>query len=126
MHTARFLTVALLLPLLAAAPAPSAPPKPAAPTNNFANYVERWLTPPKKPNPLLAHKSYHSAAMNNEVGYHIYPPPGYDDAADNDKRYPVIYWLHGLNQSESSNWFPPEVLDKAERTGAIPPTIVVF
>jgi endo-1,4-beta-xylanase len=126
MDTARLITVALFLPLIAAAPAPTVPPKPAAPTTNYSNYVERWLTPPKKPNPLLAHKSYHSAAMNTAVGYHIYLPPGYDDAASKDKRYPVIYWLHGLNQSESSNWFPPEILDKAERTAAIPPTIVVF
>jgi endo-1,4-beta-xylanase len=63
--------------------------------------------------------------MHVDVGYHIYLPPGYDDPKNAATRYPVIYWLHGLNQSESSNWYPPELLDNAVRTAKIPPLILV-
>ena len=31
--------------------------------------VGRWSNPPKKVNPLAAHHTYHSAAMNCDVGY---------------------------------------------------------
>jgi len=33
--------------------------------------VGRWSNPPKKVNPLAAHRTYHSAAMNCDVGYSI-------------------------------------------------------
>lgn len=115
----------IFLLCLAAAPAvPRAPAK--APTTQYVDFKERWLTPPKKPSPLLAHKSYHSQRMDTEVGYHIYLPHGYDAPENRDKRYPVIYWCHGLNQSESSDWFPPAVLHEAQTSGAVPPLIVVY
>jgi len=93
---------------------------------DYSHYKERWVTLPRVPNPLLAHKSYHSAAMNTQVGYHIYLPPQYNDSTKSNQRFPVIYWLHGLNQSESSNWYPPDLLDQAVRSAKVPPMIVVF
>ena len=33
------------------------------------------VNPPKNPQPGVVHKTYHSAAMNHEVGYNIYLPP---------------------------------------------------
>jgi endo-1,4-beta-xylanase len=93
---------------------------------DYSHYKERWVTLPRVKSPLLAHKSYHSAAMNTEVGYHIYLPPQYADPTNATQRYPVIYWLHGLNQSESSNWYPPQLLDDAVRSAKVPPMIVVF
>jgi hypothetical protein len=54
--------------------------------------VGRWSNPPKKVNPLAAHHTYHSAAMNCDVGYTIYLPPNYAAAS---VRFPVVYWLPG-------------------------------
>jgi enterochelin esterase-like enzyme len=99
--------------------------RPAALPTDYSDYKERWLTPPKTPHPQLAHKSYPSAAMKTDVGYHIYLPPGYADPANASTRYPVIYWLHGLNQSESTNWYPPTLLHDAVSTGKVPPLILV-
>jgi endo-1,4-beta-xylanase len=133
MNAFKPLAVVLLAALTLLAPATraqqpaAAPPKPATPPKNlYADYKERWVTPPRVANDLLAHKTYHSAAMNTDVGYHVYLPPGYGDPKNAQTRYPVIYWLHGLNQSESSNWYPPKELDAAVRTGEVPPVIVIF
>ena len=93
---------------------------------DYSNYKERWVTPPKKEQPLLSHRTYRSQAMGVEVGYNVYLPPEYGDAANAGKRYPVIYWLHGLNQSESTDQFPPEIVDGAIRSGAVPAMIVVY
>ncbi len=118
----------LSIPIPATVPTtrPAPAPRPATAPADFSKYIERWSTNPKTPNPLLAHKSYHSAAMNVDVGYHLYLPPGYEDPANKDRKYPVIYWLHGLNQSESSNWFPPAIIDGAMKTGHAPPMIWIF
>lgn len=101
---------------LAAAPAPVAPPPPPQ--------TDRWSTLPAKPQPLLVHKTFHSKSMDTEVGYNLYLPPAYD--ADKDKRYPVLYWLHGMNQSESTDQYPIRYLDDGIKAGTIKPMIVVY
>ncbi len=83
----------------------------------------RWSNPPKEANPLAPHHTYHSAAMNCDVGYTIYLPPGY---ATDSVRYPVVYWLQGGGVDE--NYCAPltPALDAAVRRGKVPPMIVVF
>jgi endo-1,4-beta-xylanase len=98
----------------------------AAAAPDYSNYRERWVTPPLKEQPLLSHRSYRSAAMGVEVGYNLYLPPGYEAAENASRRYPVIYWLHGLNQSESTDQFPPAIVDGAIRAGRVPALIVVY
>jgi len=136
MTSFRGVLLAGFLPLLlAAAPvaqpappvAPVAPKAPATkPVVDYTNYKERWFSAPKVENALLKHSAYHSALMDTEVGFNIYLPPGYEEAANAEKRYPVIYWLHGLNQSENTNQFPPKIIDQAMRAKDVPPMIVVF
>ena len=106
----------VLLLLIAATPVDTAP-KPQ---------VDHWSTLPAKPQPLLVHKTFHSSAMDTEVGYNLYLPPGYDDPANKDKRYPVLYWLHGMNQTESTDHYPIHYLDDGIKAGVIPPMIVVY
>ncbi|MGQ0570180.1 MAG: alpha/beta hydrolase [Armatimonadota bacterium] len=60
----------------------------------------------------------------------VYLPPGY--GANSDRRYPVIYWLHGftgtaLSQINASPWVPsiPQVIDRVIDEGS-PPAIVVM
>jgi endo-1,4-beta-xylanase len=43
-----------------------------------------------------------------------------------DVRYPVLYWLHGMGQSESTDQYPPRYLDEAIRAKTVRPMIVVY
>ena len=90
--------------------------------------VGRWSNPPKKVNPLAAHRTYRSAAMNCDVGYSIYLPPDYAAAASG--RYPVVYWLPGGGCNEEAD--SPSIakgllggIDAAIRSGKLPPLIFV-
>lgn len=47
------------------------------------------------------HATLFSPTMNREVGYSLYLPPSYVDSPD--RRYPVVYYLHGAGGSESSS-----------------------
>jgi enterochelin esterase-like enzyme len=111
-------TVISLLLLFLVAAAPDSSTVPVVP--------DRWSTPMAKPDPLLVHKTFHSAAMDLEVGYNIYLPAGYDAAENKERRYPVLYWLHGMGQSESTDQYPPRYLDEAVKAGTIKPMIVVY
>lgn len=56
----------------------------------------RWVNHlPRDQYPGLRHGTFRSDANKAEVGYCIYLPPGYDGADNKDRRYPVVYWLHG-------------------------------
>jgi enterochelin esterase-like enzyme len=47
----------------------------------------------------LLEGQFHSSALRGQVGFEIYLPPGY---ARSHKRYPVVYFLHGLPASSDS------------------------
>jgi endo-1,4-beta-xylanase len=58
------------------------------------------------------------------VKYRIYLPPDYDTSTE---RYPVSYFLHGLNGDESShNDVVLPALEEAVAEGVVPPMVVVF
>ncbi len=82
-----------------------------------------WFNVPKNPQPGVVHKGYHSAAMDKEVGYNIYLPPGYEGGS---QRYPVVYWLHGRNNTESSDSYPVQYLADGIAGGKLPPMILVY
>jgi uncharacterized protein (TIGR03382 family) len=70
----------------------------------------------------VEHALFHSAANSAEIGFNIYTPPG--TATD---RYPVIYFLHGVNGNEGTmvvkvvSWVSSRVA-----AGMMRPTILVF
>lgn len=72
----------------------------------------------------LAHRTFHSAAHQAEVGYCIYLPPGYAD--DVDRRYPVIYNLHGAGDDELHGFDEVAVLDAGIRAGRWRPMMMVL
>ena len=111
--------VALLLALaLSASPAPADPVLPPG---------GGWDNPPGGPLPAgVVHRTFRSDSMGVDVGYNVYLPPGYGDAANAGRRYPVVYWLHGLTGNESNGMYPPELIDRVVRDGTVPPVIVVF
>jgi enterochelin esterase-like enzyme len=98
----------------------------AAETPPVPIILDRWSTPPANPQPLLTHHTFRSPSMDADVGYNLYLPPGYDLPENKDVRYPVLYWLHGMNQSESTDQYPPQYLDDAIKAGTVKPMIVVY
>ncbi len=89
-------------------------PKPAPP----------WIVLPKQKQPFLEHHTFHSDSMNVDVGYNLYLPPGY--AESGDRKYPVVFWLHGFSCHESNDQFPAAQVDQAIKGGKIPPLIFCY
>src|SRR5260221_11404748 len=77
-----------------------------------------WFNVPKTLEPGVQHKGYHSAAMDKEIGYNIYLPPGYQTGS---QHYPVLYWLHGGNNTEISKGYSARCLPDANAAGKMPP-----
>ncbi len=74
----------------------------------------------------VTHRTFHSKAAGQDVGYCLYLPPGYDDEANKDRRYPVIYNLHGNGGNEFHSFEDVEVLHEGIVAGKWPPMIVVL
>jgi predicted alpha/beta superfamily hydrolase len=84
-----------------------------------------WVNPDIKDMPGLTHHILQSKALGHDVGYVVWTPPNYSQTAD--KRYPVIYFLHGAGGNEAadsagfSSW-----AEKAIADGSLPPVLCVF
>jgi enterochelin esterase-like enzyme len=72
----------------------------------------------------VTHHTLRSEAMKRDVGYCIYLPPGY--AQDVERRYPVLYELHGAGGDETRMLVCAEHLHEAILTGRVPETIMVL
>ena len=53
-----------------------------------------WADADKSEPAGIRYRTFASASAGTEVSYLIYLPPDYDSAPK--RRYPVIYWLHGI------------------------------
>jgi endo-1,4-beta-xylanase len=84
----------------------------------------KWVDPVRDAPNGTTYQTFASNVLKADVSYLIYLPPGYEEGT---KRYPVIYWLHGLGnyQRAGAETFVPYV-DSAIRSGAMPPVIVVL
>jgi len=82
-----------------------------------------WLMPPVT-GPNLHYKTFDSKTAGEKVSYLIYLPPDYESAKE--KRYPVVYWLHGIGGSQEGVPAMAERLTKAIASGQSPPMIVVY
>lgn len=62
-------------------------------------------------------------------GVRVWLPPGYDSPEAAERRYPVVYLLHGWPGSDA-NWLElghaPEVAESLAAAGSIPEVILVF
>jgi len=56
-------------------------------------------TPPSSSEPRIEDGSFHSDALKGTLHYAIALPPGYDSSG---KRYPVVYFLHGLPANDQA------------------------
>lgn len=90
------------------------------------------LTSAQYPKGTLVVEQFYSQALENKGGENptrrltIYLPPGYEN---DQKRYPVLYYLHGFTWSDSMQIAGDkfdQILDRAIGTGKIKPVIVVM
>lgn len=85
------------------------------------------LAPPKDSSPpsLIHERTFESVAMGSRMTYHVYLPQAYE--ADPDRRFPVVYWLHGSGGSpQIAGAAISRLFDSAIRVGRVPPMLVVF
>ncbi len=83
----------------------------------------QWVRPPIKAD-NLHHKTFASSTLKGEVSYLIYLPPEYEKTKD--RRYPVLYWLHGRGGSQQGVPAFTQRLTRAIEAGKLPPLLVVF
>lgn len=84
---------------------------------------KEWVTPAVNA-PHLVQRIFYSATVKTDVSFHVYTPESYD--VDQERRFPVIYWLHGHGGGVKAMPQVVEYFDRAMREGKIPPAIVVF
>lgn len=75
----------------------------------------------------VEYKTFQSKLLNREIRYGLYLPPSYATSAT--KKYPVLYFLHGLNENEmrwSSRGQTDLKLDKMIADGKIGEFIVAI
>jgi endo-1,4-beta-xylanase len=86
--------------------------------------AESWNNPPKERIDGLEHRTFQSRSMHCDVGFNIYFPPQY--RTQEGKKFPVIYHLSGMGDTESSELDLVPILDRAIRQGTVPPLILVM
>jgi S-formylglutathione hydrolase FrmB len=122
MHfSTRLASLLLIAPMLFAQPPAQKkwPSQPAA-----------WVDPDKGEPAGTHYKTFPSklaaasALPSGEVSYLIYLPPSYE--TDTAKRYPVVYWLHGLNGNQRAGATFLQQMVPVAAAGKIPEMIVVL
>jgi dienelactone hydrolase len=74
--------------------------------------------------PRLQFRTFESAAVRTKVSYHLFIPEAYD--TEPERRFPVLYWLHGSGGGLAGIAPVSAFFDQAIRAGKIPPMLVVF
>jgi len=82
-----------------------------------------WVTPEVKARRVSFH-TFDSAAAKGKVSYHIYTPKAY--AAELQRKFPVVYWLHGSGGGLAGLAKVAAHFDAAIEAGKAPPCFVVF
>ncbi|MAG68834.1 MAG: esterase [Acidobacteria bacterium] len=82
-----------------------------------------WVDPDRTPPSGMRYRTFHSAQADGDVSYLVYLPPDYEAAAT--RRYPVIYWMHGLGGRQAGGARLAARLDRGSRAGEAPAVIVV-
>ena len=83
----------------------------------------QWTTPPVTA-PGVEYRTFSSAAAGTTVSYHVYLPPAY--AAQPNRRFPVLYWLHGSGSPTDGIATVTSFVSTAMAQDKIPPMIIAF
>jgi dienelactone hydrolase len=100
------------------------PPVSGAPPIRRGLTPEQWTWNNPVPVPLVEHGTIHSGSMQREVGYNIYLPPEY--AQFPDRRYSVVYFLHGARGTEETGAQLASVTQRELEAGRTGPVIWVY
>jgi endo-1,4-beta-xylanase len=83
-----------------------------------------WNNPVRPAISGTTHGSLQSKTMGIEIGHNVFLPSGYDNG---DRRYPVVYFLHGAGGNENSDAGGfSGLLSRAIEERKLPPVICVF
>jgi enterochelin esterase-like enzyme len=74
--------------------------------------------------PRVTHHVFASNSVKADVSYHLYRPAIY--GTDANRRFPVVYWLHGSGGGLPGIPSVARRFDEAIEAGKIPPCLVVF
>lgn len=74
--------------------------------------------------PRVEYRTFESAAARSRGSYHIYLPEVHD--REKDRRFPVLYWLHGSGGGLAGIRPLSAFFDDAIQKGKIPPMLIVF
>ena len=105
------------LALLAAFVLPS--PAPAASPPDEAGWVTRAVAAPR-----VSHHVFPSTTAGGPVSYHLYTPAAH--AREGERRFPVVYWLHGSGGGLPGIPVVARLFDAAIAAGQMPPCFIVF
>ena len=83
----------------------------------------QWRTPVVE-GPQISYHTFISESADAEVSYHLYTPKVY--AEDPQRRFPVVYWLHGSGGGVQGISLLSKHVDAAIDAGQVPPVLVVF
>ncbi len=83
-----------------------------------------WNDPREVTIPGVTHHTLESQSMKRTVGFNVYLPRPYHD--DPDRRFPVVYFLHGAGGTETSDAGLARLVDEEIQAGRIEPCIYVF
>jgi endo-1,4-beta-xylanase len=83
-----------------------------------------WIEPDKSEPAGTRYQTFASKLAKSEVSYLIYLPPDYETAKS--RRYPVVYWLHGLGGTQRTGEKFVTPLDAAIRAGKAAAMIAVL
>ena len=124
MFSNRFFPSVLVLILLVTCASTLAQNKSKA-SKDQSNDDSMWVTVNVSALPEgVMHRTFRSESMKREIGYSIFLPPDYE--RHSDRRYPVIYHLHGATGNETRSVFSAEVLRAGIVEGRWPEMIIVF
>jgi enterochelin esterase-like enzyme len=90
---------------------------------NAASDAPLWVTKSVQA-PRVTHHVFASSSVKADVSYHLYQPAAY--VSDANRRFPVVYWLHGSGGGLPGIASVAKRFDAAIESGKIPPCLVVF
>jgi S-formylglutathione hydrolase FrmB len=96
----------------------AAPPDSAAPPVPALSEAGRALG-----NGTSSHVEFVGPTTKQTIAFSLYLPRGY---AENTRRFPVLFWLHGKGGDERRSAHVARYLDRAIAAGQMPPTIMII
>jgi enterochelin esterase-like enzyme len=89
----------------------------------YPNPADEWVTATANTG-NADYRLFYSASIGRPVSFHIHLPAAY--ANEPERRFPVIYWLHGASAGVSGVAPISQLYSNAMNNGLMPPVIMVF